>query len=219
MIFTCALFFALAFVTQYLPLEVGAIAAFTFGVFLLVSVTESKVGIGPSADGMRGPVRFTVSSLEARGWRGGVTLVPSGGEVKAEFATANSPDQPISVEAYGSGLVASYRREMGDFADRGVGFVQRWLPRVLVDGLGLAQAAKISKNGNEVTTALTKPFVRPLCLDTFFAEKVCPRIGCPLVSSIGESLALAEGKRVSHTNCVYDPLSEVATATHRIEKK
>ena len=212
-------FFALAFVTRYLLFEVSAVAAFVFGVVLLVSEPEQRVRLTPVAGSLDGPVRAVIAFLDSRGWKGNAKFVPNEKSAKVLFDSTAGDGVPIVIEPPGAGLAELYTDNAGEFVGRGVEFVGTWIPRTLVDLLGLAESARITHRDGEVSTQIVKPFVRPLCVKPFFTANVCSRMGCPLVSSIGETLAVATGDVISHVNCSYDPVSQTAKAVHRISRE
>ncbi len=212
-------FFALSFITRYLLFEVSSLTAFVLGVILLVSDAEQHIRLYSAAAALEGPVRTIVLMLRDKGWTGTGVFVPEKYSVKVRFATRGKANDPILIEPYGEGLFAAYQSEIGDIANRGREFAITWIPRVLVDALGLAEKVKMATKDTEVTTTLVRPFVRPLCVMPFFTENVCNTMGCPLINSIGHALAVAEGKEVSHVKCTYDPLTQTAVATHRVAKE
>lgn len=125
---------------------------------------------------------------------------------------------PYEITPYGHEMLEYYESEAGKLRGKGLDFAKQWLPKVLRDASGLVESATIGDNDGEVRTDFVRPFVRPLCVKPYFTENVCNSIGCPLVNSIGEALALATGKTVSHVLCRYDPLTQTAHAVHRITK-
>jgi hypothetical protein len=80
-----------------------------------------------------------------------------------------------------------------------------------VDGLGLAERVEMKSSGGEITTVIEKPFVRALCVQDFMTEGLCSTVGCPLTASVGQALARASGKPVTHRGCTYDPVTQKAT--------
>ena len=210
-----AALFALAFATGTLISEVSSLTAFVLGSLLLISSFEQRVAIFPTVEAVEGPVKAFVSLLEAKGWAGKAAFVPKPDGIQMVLVTHNSPAESMEMSPYGHDLVEYYESQAGEFSGRGLEFVEEWLPRVLTDAAGLVQSASITHDKNEVSTKLVRPFVRPLCVKPFFTEKVCNNLGCPLVNSVGEGIALATGVAVSHVRCTYDPLTQTATAVHK----
>ena len=57
-----------------------------------------------------------------------------------------------------------------------------------------------------------------LCVQSFMAEGMCQTSGCPLAASVGQALARASGKPVTHHGCTYDPVTQRATLRDSIEQ-
>jgi hypothetical protein len=107
--------------------------------------------------------------------------------------------------------VRAYELELGDLTKLDVDGAKVWLPRVMVEGLGLANRVQMKSSGDEITTVIDKPFVRVLCVQDFMVDGMCPFSGCPLTASVGQALARASGKPVMHLGCTYDPVAQRAT--------
>jgi hypothetical protein len=101
---------------------------------------------------------------------------------------------------------------LGDLRGMGSDHANLWLPRVMVDGLGLAQHVSIRQKKESVDTVMVKPFVRSLCVNDFMTKNICGTTGCPLAASVAEALALSSGKPMKHLGCHYDPITQTATA-------
>src|SRR5260370_38903201 len=101
--------------------------------------------------------------------------------------------------------------------DAAIEYVKAWLDRLMVKGLGLAEAVKMDVHDGTAKLTLRRSVMRPLCVREDFNEKVCMRIGCPLVSSFGEIMALSTGKEVTFHGCEYDRRKEVSTAKYWIK--
>lgn len=214
-----AALFAGAFYTSALILEVGSVSSFVMGVGLLAYEAEPRVKLFPSTSSLIGPLKAVESDLEAHG----VSKVqavfersPSGeGEVMS-FDGAGESAPRYSIPPLGEGLVHSYELELGDLARLETDGAKVWLPRVMVDGLGLADRVKMSSSGYEVTTVIEKPFVRALCVQDFMAESLCQTVGCPLAASVGQALSRASGRPVTHHGCRYDPVTQKATLVDEV---
>jgi len=94
--------------------------------------------------------------------------------------------------------------------------LKTWLPMMITDKLGLASGMKMSREGDKVVTTLSRPYVRTLCVDEEMAKEVCSCMGCPLVASVGESLARALNQNVTHLSCTFDPSTQTANAIHTV---
>ena len=209
---------AIAFVTSLPAFEVIAIISFVGGVFLLASGMEATVKLVPSAESNLGPLLALAEQLRARGLGGKASFVPKrDGEIEMIFGDDGSRAERAPVVPIGSGLVASYERQLGPLGSSERGYVRSWLPRAIVKGLGLADSCRLEfdeKGGAKAI--LERPFVRPLCVREDFNDKVCRAFGCPLVNSIGEVLAMSENNKVTYCGCEYSRLDETAVAVFSI---
>jgi hypothetical protein len=216
LIFSAA-FLAASFLSAYSPFEIVAIISFVFGVFLISSGLEAKVKLIPSAESVLGPMLAIAGDLAKRGFNGRVEYVPVDGEETVMKIGRESPSSETEVLVpVGRGLAASYERELGPMKDAEIEYVKAWLPRLMVKGLGLAEAVKIDVHDGTSKLTLRRSVMRPLCVREDFNEKVCMKIGCPLVSSVGETMASSTRKDVTFHGCEYDRLKEVSTAKYVI---
>ena len=212
----CAGFFAVSFTTTSPAFEAGSLTSFILGTLLLVSSFEQNVKLYSSAAAVEGPVRTIVALLKAEGFEGRATYVPSATGVAVRIR-GKAPGTQLELPPHGDSLLRSYESEIGSLEGKGYDFAAEWVPKAIVDALGLAESVSMSRDGPSVRTIISKPFVRPLCVKPFFTENVCGTIGCPLVGSLGQALALAGGKPLAHVKCTYDPRSQTATAVHEME--
>jgi len=214
-----AAFLATSFLAAATSFEIMAIISFVFGVFLISSGLESTVKLIPAAEGVVGPLLSLADDLAKRGFNGNAKYVPKeDGETVMEVGTEPSGGATETILPIGGGLVASYARELGALKDAETEYLTTWIPRVMVKGLGLAEAAKLDVQDGTAEMTMRRSAMRPLCVREDVNAKVCNCIGCPLVSSIGEVLASSTGKEVTFLGCVYDPLKEVSTAKYRIQR-
>lgn len=215
-LFLSGAFLALSFVAAYSPFEAVAIIAFVMGAFLISSELEATVKVTPSAEGLLGPLLALSDELAAKGAVGGAYYVPGEGGTMMEFRSEGiySGQKMVPV---GKGLAASFEREIGPLKEVGLPYVQTWFPKAVTKGAGLAEKANVKAGGNRVSATFGRPYVRSLCVRPEFNQKVCGSIGCPLVSSLGEVLAVSSGKSVHYLGCSYDPIKETSLASYEIE--
>jgi len=206
--------FAVAYVMPGLTIEISAISAFAVGIVLLASEIESRIRHTSASAAILGSMQFMVSTLNRGGRPWAVVYSPEVDGVV--MRPIESSRKTTSFPACGHGLYESYERELGELKAKGIEYTFLWLPKVMVDGLGLAEGVKMAQAKETVSTALRKPFVRLLCVNEFMNKNVCGTTGCPLVASVAEVLASSTGKRVSHDGCIYDPMTQTATAKHTI---
>lgn len=213
-----AVLFAGAFFITDLVLEIASVSSFVVGVALVAYETEPRVKLFPSMSSLIGPLKVVERELNKRGLSSSSAVFKSSdGEDSMSFeGSRGGKPAHYSTAPLGDGLVHSYEMEIGELAKMGVEGAKTWLPRVMTDGLGLAEKVEIKIDGDEVTTSMTRPFVRVLCVQDFMTAGLCKTTGCPLAASLGQSLARASGKAVSHAGCVYDPLAQKATLKDKI---
>lgn len=211
-----AILFVVSFVLADLAAEVASVSSFLVGVALLSYEVEPRVKVYPSGMSQLGPLRVASELFLKQGIQGAATYVPGDDGVSMSFPGSRGETNSLNFSPIGHGLHGAYENELGPIRGKGVDYLVLWLPRTIVDGLGLAEKVKMKRSGDEVETVLTKPFIRPLCVNAFMKENYCSNIGCPLVASVAEALANSAGKPVKHLGCVYDPTTQTAVARHLI---
>jgi len=219
-----AALFAGAFFTSALFLEIASVASFVIGVALLAYEAEARVKLFPAMSALFGPLMVVEHELKKRGLSKTNAVFQRSSDKKdardmMTFAKGGNGEgeRRYSIPPLGDGLVRAYELELGDLSTLDVDRAKVWLPRVMVDGLGLADRVQMKSSGNEVTTVIDKPFVRALCVQDFMVGGMCQVSGCPLTASIGQSLAKASGSLVVHLGCTYDPRTQKATLRDAIE--
>jgi hypothetical protein len=214
-----AAFLATSFLAASSSFEIMAIISFIFGVFLISSGFEANVKLIPSAESVLGPLLALSEELVNRGFAGRARYVPTDDRgVVMQVGTGFVGGKSESHVPIGSGLVTLYERELGPLKDADIEYIKTWIPRVIDKGLSLAETAKIDIEDSTAKSTFMRPFIRPLCVREDFNEKVCMTIGCPLVSSVGEVIALSSGKEVAFLGCCYDRLRETSTASFSMSK-
>jgi hypothetical protein len=220
-----AALFAAAFLTSALIFEVGSVSSFVVGLSLLAYEAEPRVKLFPSMSSLIGPLMAVKDDLRRHNVAKAKAVFErspspqSGRDLMSFVAGTNEEDEHrYSIPPLGEGLVHAYELELGDLTKLNVDEAKVWLPRVMVDGLGLADRVAMKSSGNEVTTVMEKPFVRILCVQDFMVDGLCQVSGCPLAASVGQALARASGKPVTHNGCTYDPVTQKATLKDFIEQ-
>ena len=216
LLFTSGMLMAISYLTRYTLFEVSSIASFVFGLILLASELEPKVKLIPSAESQLGPLLAFSDVLKASRLDGKARFISSSDGVRMEFGTEAQDGNVATFQPLGKGLYDAYERELGPLKDRGKEFVETWLPRVLVDGLELAQDAKITVSDGMAETKIRGPYVRPLCVRHEVNERICRKVGCPLTSSISEALASSLAMEIEHGGCSYDPATQTSSSRHLI---
>jgi len=205
---------AVAYAASSAIIEASSIASFAFGLALVLSGGTPKVNLYPANEGLRGPL-LSLSRLAREKVGEFRETFLNGGEWSTLRAT-DSKSGAITVEPIGAAMVRDYERELGSLRGVGMDELKTWLPMMITDKLGLASGMKMSRKGNTVVTTLSRPYVRTLCIDEEMAKEVCSCMGCPLVASVGESLARALKQDVVHVSCTFDPSTQTANAIHTV---
>ncbi|MDA4127904.1 MAG: hypothetical protein OK422_00330 [Thaumarchaeota archaeon] len=208
--------FVVSYVTNDFVLEIASIASFSVGAVLLAYEVEPRVRLYPSSMSLLGLMKISAELLQKAGFGGAVTYEPLEDGIYMSFEKRTADGTSAKITPIGQGLFETYERELGPMSGKGEDFVTLWLPRTIVDGLGLAERMRMVRVGPDVETTITKPFVRALCVNEFMTKNVCPTMGCPLVASFAQALASSTGEPVSHLGCSYDPHTQTATSKHSV---
>jgi len=218
-----AALFAGAFFTSALILEIGSVSSFVIGVGLLAYEAEPRVKLFPSMSSLTGPLKVVERELMEHGVLDANAVFEKsptgeGGREVMSFEGDGKDAPQFAIPPLGDGLVHAYELELGDLSKLELSGAKVWLPRVMVEGLGLADRVEMKSSGNDVTTTIEKPYVRMLCVQDFMINGLCRISGCPLTASVGQALARASGKPVAHRGCTYDPLTQKATLKDTVEQ-
>ena len=208
---------AASFVTQFSGFELTALASFIIGVFLISVELEPRVKLVTSSLSLKGPLLALSRYLERQGFDGKAAYVPDERGITMQVSSGAEPSNILTVDPVGEGLAESLERELGPLKDIGQAYIRTWVPKAIEKGLGLAEKASLSIEANEVRATFHRPYVRSLCVDENFNRRVCDRIGCPLVSSVGEVTAVATGMKVYFLGCHYEGTKETSVASYKIE--
>lgn len=204
--------FVVAYLLPNLAVEIASITCFTIGAFRLASEAEPRMKLYPASMSLLGSMQVMVSAMKQQKYAGGAVYTPEEKGLTVSFGQGSDPPTPSSLPPCGHGLYEAYERDLGSLRGRGSDYANLWLPRVMVDGLGLAQGVRIRQKEESIETVMAKPFVRSLCVNDFMTKNVCGTTGCPLVASVAEALALSSAKPVRHLGCAFDPNTQTATA-------
>ena len=209
LVVTSAVLFLVASLTAFLPFELASLVAFVLGMMLLTVELEARVRIRLSSDGMLGYLKALDGALATLRATGKAAYVPHGTKVSMELPSETS-GRTLELPPVGDGIYGEIEAELGDASQKGLEFFQMWVPKTLVDSLSPAEAVKVSRDGESLRVTKTKPFVRPLCANSFVNARVCCRMGCPLAGAVAQSLAVTTGREVQFENCSYDPKAQRA---------
>jgi hypothetical protein len=212
LIFVSAVLFGVAFVSGFLPFEIASLISFILGVALLAAELEPRARLSISAAGMLGYLRTLDGAMKLMNITGKATYVPYGNQVRMVMTQGGANSQ-VELPPVGSGLNDEITAQLGDVSEKGLEFFTLWIPRTLVDNLSVSDNVKVSRDGAKIAVAMSKPFVRRLCVDPFVNANVCCRMGCPLAGSVAQALAVTTGQEVHFENCAYDPKKQRAETT------
>jgi len=217
LIITSAILLLVAFVTAFLPFEVASLLSFVLGIALLVVELEPRVRLTVAAEGMLGYLTALDSSLKAQKATGKATYVPMGAEVKMVIPKEGEGSS-LELPPVGLGLHNAMAKDLGEISQKGLGFFNNWIPRALVDILSVSDDVKVVAEGTNLKITMSRPFVRPLCINPYVNENVCCKMGCPLAGALAQSLAVTTGRDVYFENCTYDPQTQRAVTSLSLGK-
>ncbi|MBO3799316.1 MAG: hypothetical protein JTT13_10680 [Candidatus Brockarchaeota archaeon] len=123
--------------------------------------------------------------------------VNDGGTGVQVYLGGPSSEAYLALPGLAEPLTRIYELEMGDLSKLELQYVCRNLPKVIVDGLQLAESIMIEAGGDEVRMTVRRPVFWPIYLDERLAS-LYERVGCPLAWSVGESIAKSSGRTVRY---------------------
>jgi len=101
----------------------------------------------------------------------------------------------------GSALSRIFEEELGfSFTKTDLNQIKNKFPKLLVEGMELAENAEIQIQGNAVTLEITGSILDEICSQTDSQPKTHKQVGCLLSSAIACALAKATGKPVTIQN-------------------
>jgi hypothetical protein len=218
LILTSALLFVAAFVTSFLPFEIGSLISFVLGVALLAVELEPRVRLSVSADGMLGYLHALDGALRALKAEGKANYVPHQNQAATMAFSVGGAGPRLELPSVGAGIHDELIQQLGDMEQKGLDYFSLWVPKALVDNLAAAEEVNVSRDGDRVSVSMAKPFVRRLCVDPFVNANVCCRMGCPLAGAVAGALAVTTGKEVLFDSCSYDPKKQLATTSLQVAK-
>ena len=101
----------------------------------------------------------------------------------------------------GSGLSRLFEEELGfSFTKTDLNQLQNKLPKILVEGMELAESVEILTQGNIVTLEITGSILDEICRETDSKSKTHMQVGCLLSSAIACALAKSTGEPITIQN-------------------
>lgn len=228
-------FLLLAYVTRYIVFEVISILALLLGVVFVFISVESYVKINVANRAVISllvPLASLLSYLKAEGRaihipptseqtfgriflskRGGVALPAFEGVTKeGSIAVSN---EGVLLPSVGNALLQLYEDELRDLRNFDLEYLMAWLPRVLVDGLQMAEKVEMTRKVDDIHVKITNLSFRNVCQHPA-AKVVCEVTGCPVCSSIAEAVSKNTGRIVYYLRCENDRVKREINAFYRI---
>ncbi|MEM3641439.1 MAG: hypothetical protein QXH37_05925 [Candidatus Bathyarchaeia archaeon] len=229
------IFLALAYYTRYVVFETLSIVCLPLGIIFVFLSVESYVKLTVANEALISALLPLSRLLEHLGIQGKAVYFPKqtddensvlfilkGDDVALlNYAKITESDNiAISKEgvifpSLGTNLVQLYQNELGDLRNFNLEYLLEWLPRVLVDGLQIAEKAQMLLEGELLHVKFIEPVFRHVCLHRE-VNILCKTIGCPLCSSIADAIARNTNRIIFFLQCSYDSKSHIVHATFRL---
>lgn len=228
-------FLLLAYITRYIVFEVISILTLLLGaVFVFIGVESyvkqdvaNRAVVSPLV-----PLASLLSHLKVEGkaiyippaskQHSGKIFLQTQDEVSLptfrEILKENNLsvlDKGILMPSFGSALLQLYEDELGDLQKLDLEYLMTWLPRVLVNGLRIAEEVEMTQNANDIHVKIANLAFRNVCQNPA-SEIVCKVTGCPVCSSIAEAVSKNTGRIVYYLRCETDQVKRETNAFYRL---
>jgi len=149
--------------------------------------------------GLHLPPKYT------EGCKEGMVFIPASNEVAissideitGEKIFSKNP-KGVYLLSPGYGLAKLFEKELGvDFSKVDLGYLQKNLPRLLVEDLEVVEEFSMDMEGEIVEVRMVGSIYRDLCHEVKKLANICLLTGCPMCSAIGCVLAKVTGKPVA----------------------
>jgi len=229
------LFLLLAYITRYIVFEVVSILALLLGVVFVFTGIESYVKMDVANRAVVSslvPIASLLSYLKAEGkaihippvseQRAGRIFLPKRDEVTLpafEEITRESSiavlNEGVLLPSVGNALLKLYENELGDLRNFDLEYLMAWLPRVLVDGLQMAEKVEMNWNADDINVKMINLAFSNVCQNAS-AKVICELTGCPVCSSIAEAFSKNTGRIVYYLKCENDSIKRETNAFYRL---
>jgi len=227
-------FLLLAYVTRYIVFEVISILALLLGVVFVFVGVESYVKLEVANRAVVSslvPLASLLNHLKVEGkaiyippapeqrlgkmffQRQSVDSLPTFKEILKEDSLSVL-DKGVLMPSIGSALLQLYEDELGDLRKLDLEYLLAWLPRVMTDGLQIADKVEITCNGNDFHLKMTNLAFRKVCQHPA-AKVVCDAAGCPVCSSIAGAVSKNTGRIVYYLKCENDLVKRETDAFYK----
>ncbi|MEE9282484.1 MAG: hypothetical protein V3U49_00215 [Nitrososphaerales archaeon] len=208
--------YGLAFLTASVLFELTAVLSLFLGIVFVFTGVESHMRLRPANLMAKSPLMTVKDMLEREDHKGNIEYkYDEQGKPNAQIINGGS--NGYSIYPLGNELMGLYEEELGDLKERGIEYVADWIPRVLVESLGLADKIDISyPDKDRVRVSIQKPSFEMLCLSQDLKRGICDRVGCQVQGSIGQAISKSTGRRVSFEGCLYDVNTRTSTSTYKL---
>jgi len=123
-------------------------------------------------------------------------VIPSMDEIAAGKVFLENP-KGVCLLSPGYGLSKLFEKELGvDFSKVDLDYLQKSLPRLLVDDLEVVEDFSMNVDREFVEVRMVGSIYKDLCREVKKLTDICLRIGCPICSAIGQVLAKVTGNPV-----------------------
>jgi len=122
--------------------------------------------------------------------------IPSTDEIGGGKVFLENP-KGICLSSPGYGLAKLFEKELGvDFSKVDLDYLQKNLPKLLVEDLEVAEDFSMNVDGEFVEFRMVGSIHQDLCREAKKLTNICLRVGCPICSAIGCVLAKVTGNSV-----------------------
>lgn len=213
-------FLALTLQTPNPIFEVTFLLSIFIGSLLSLRETESYIKVGTANAMMLSLFLSLKNLLYEIGVDGRIEYIPSGKGldiVSAQVSVQEREYQIILLEL-SRPLAHIYELEMGDLKRLELSDLYKGLTKVIVDGLLLAQGIVFKPSGDLIEVVVRKPTIWAIYLEESL-KPIIGKIGCPLSSSIAESIAKCLGRVVMYQGYDYSISEETVRFMYELGTK